>query len=252
MMHLTGVYMIRCKTTLKIYVGSTGVSFFYRKTSHYGSLKKGKHYNKYLQYAWDKHGGEKGFEFLIVEVCPTDLCYKREQYWLDYYRSYEGEFGYNSNRNAIGMRGMKHSEETKAKMRKSSRRLKHTEETKKKISESKKGTVNSPEAIEKMRRSHTGKKTSEETKRKLSEIGKGRKHKEESCKKMSEALKSNWKNPSEKRLKGIEKATATKRDTKHRAKVSETTKNQWQNPETRDRILTAIRESQIRRKQQKK
>jgi GIY-YIG catalytic domain len=63
-----GVYGIRHVESGKLYVGSTTCvgGFRERFRLHTKSLKAGKHSNKYLQNAWNKHGAI-AFEFFIIE-----------------------------------------------------------------------------------------------------------------------------------------------------------------------------------------
>jgi hypothetical protein len=103
--------------------------------------------------------------------------------------------------------GKKHSEESKKKISKASKRKftkevqeklleswrgkKHSEESKKKISEKNKGRTLSAESKNKISETHKGKPKSEEHKQKLRESNLGKKHSEESKKKMSESMKGN-------------------------------------------------------------
>ena len=60
-----GIYIIQCKATGKVYVGSSE-NIEKRWLQHKYSLKKNTHHSKKLQNAWNKYG-ETEFEFQIVE-----------------------------------------------------------------------------------------------------------------------------------------------------------------------------------------
>lgn len=90
----TGVYIITNSITGKVYVGSTSVSFNRRWREHKNDLRKNKHYNDYLQNAWNKYG-ELNFVFSTLELCTASECFLKEQYWMDFYQSYKRDLGYN-------------------------------------------------------------------------------------------------------------------------------------------------------------
>lgn len=91
----------------KKYVGQT--RSFYKRMSQY---KKG-NFNKYMGNAINKYGLEN-FDITILE---KDVDFysldEREQYWLDFYKSYESENGYNICHIASSTFGFKHSDKTK-------------------------------------------------------------------------------------------------------------------------------------------
>lgn len=77
----SGVYIIRCKKTKKVYIGST-INFRTRKNSHFIILRKKQHHSIHLQRSFDKHG-ESSFVFEIVEkVHDTIFLRAREQFWM--------------------------------------------------------------------------------------------------------------------------------------------------------------------------
>jgi group I intron endonuclease len=104
---------------------------------HRKQLKEKKHHSILLQRAWDKYK-EQSFTFEVIEeaTSPEHLL-TREQVYLDYYKSYEVDKGYNICKVAGSSLGVKHSEETIQKYR----QRKHSEETRKKLSEAGKGKV---------------------------------------------------------------------------------------------------------------
>lgn len=141
----TGVYKITNLVDGKVYVGSSSTDLTDRITTHKRELNKKEHANRYLQRAWDKYG-EQSFSFEVVLLCKPEICLKEEQKYMDLYRSYDYNFGYNLCPTAGSSKGVKLSEETC-----------------KKISESKKGVF-------------VGRKVSEETRKKMSEAMKGNKN----------------------------------------------------------------------------
>lgn len=77
----SGIYQIRCSTNGRVYIGSSK-SVARRIYMHRYSLRNGKHWNPYLQSAWDKYG-EEDFSFEKVESCDLDELLVREQWWID-------------------------------------------------------------------------------------------------------------------------------------------------------------------------
>jgi len=111
------IYKIRNKINNKIYIGSTLKTFLKRIYNHKNALKNNKHYNKHLQSAWKIYGSES-FEFSIIEKVIESKLIEREQYWIDYYKSYDGNIGYNICKIAGNTTGRIHSSETKNKISK--------------------------------------------------------------------------------------------------------------------------------------
>ena len=138
----------------KIYVGSA-INFEKRKYQHFKKLKANQHRNNLLQRLYNKYG-QQIFKFFVLEYISNknDLL-KREQIWINYFQSYNINFGYNLNPVAGSRLGRKTSEETKAKQR-----IVH------------KGKIISEETKIKMSKARLGKKASDETKKKMSEARK--------------------------------------------------------------------------------
>lgn len=94
----------------KKYVGQA--QSFYRRMADY---RYGK-FNKYMKNAIEKYGIDN-FDITILEQdVELDMLDEREQYWLDYYRSYDMDKGYNICQYASTTRGYRHSKESKQKM----------------------------------------------------------------------------------------------------------------------------------------
>lgn len=200
----SGIYLIKNIQNNKVYIGSA-INIPKRWTEHKRNLKKGKHHSRHLQSAWNIYG-EQNFKFEILqEVSNFEHLLAYEQVYLDYYKSYEDEKGYNICK-VVGSRlGTKHSEEAKQKISEAAKNV--SEEARKKMSEAAKGRMSSEKARNKLSEKCKGRLFSEEHKKKLSEAGKGRifseqhkqklreantgkKHTEESKRKMSEGNKN--------------------------------------------------------------
>ena len=137
-----GVYRIVNNINCKLYIGSS-IHVNKRLYEHKSTLKSNSHHNSHLQRAWNKYG-EENFSFEILETIDGDIdtLRKREQYWIDYYKSYDLNAGYNISHSAVGNSGHEISEETKEKIRNKTSGVlnhfygkSHTEETRKKMSE---------------------------------------------------------------------------------------------------------------------
>lgn len=213
----SGVYMIINQVNQKVYVGSSR-DLKGRGKKHFSLLRKNKHTNTYLQQSFNKYG-EENFKLEILKYCKENQLLKWEQHFMNKYNSANHDCGYNleiradrkiiseesrrkssiSHKGKIsGMKGKKHSEESKRKMSLSRLGEKQSEETKKKRSKALKGRKFSPEHIEKMkkrivtvetrekiRKGHLGKKHTKEhiEKNRLARLGK--KFSEEARKRMS-------------------------------------------------------------------
>ena len=99
---MCGVYMIKNKVNGKFYIGSS-VDIAFRWARHKRQLHNGNHHSVHLQRAWDKYG-EENFEFKVIEECSEDMTFQREQYYLDLYKPYNNDIGYNISQSAVGSR----------------------------------------------------------------------------------------------------------------------------------------------------
>jgi len=109
-----GVYRIRNKVNDKVIIGSS-VRIERRWWEYTSGLNKGNYENDHLQKSWNKYGKDS-FEFTIIEECPEDKLIEREDYWIAFYDSMNGDKGYNlqgADRQKNSRKGFKHSEETK-------------------------------------------------------------------------------------------------------------------------------------------
>jgi len=87
------IYAIKNLVNNKMYIGSTK-ALNNRKYEHSYKLKKGNHHSIHLQRSYDKYGKDK-FAFYILEECSKENRALREIYNIEYYKTYQREFGYN-------------------------------------------------------------------------------------------------------------------------------------------------------------
>lgn len=95
--------------TGKVYIGQT--QNFYNRMKQYH--KKGA--TPKLQSAIEKYGIEN-FDIEVIELCDIEHLNEREQYWMDYYCSYQSDYGYNISPTAGTTRGIKYSLEVREKI----------------------------------------------------------------------------------------------------------------------------------------
>jgi group I intron endonuclease len=108
-----GIYRIKNLRNGKCYLGSS-VNIPERKAEHFRLLNKGAHDNNRLQNAWNKEQDKSVFEFQVFIYCKTDDLRGIEQSCLNIMNP-----EYNISKDATApMRGRKHSDETRAKMKK--------------------------------------------------------------------------------------------------------------------------------------
>lgn len=226
-MIIIGIYKITNIENNKSYVGSS-LDIIDRWYQHKASLLHKRHHSIKLQRAFNKYGENK-FRYDIIEECNIDSLITREQHYIDLFDSYKN--GYNSTPNAGNNLGMKHSDETKDKLRqlstgnKNMLGKKHTEETKNIIREKLKGKPLSEETKEKMSKSRKG-MMSIENRMKLIERNKSRigiKFSEEHKKKLS-LSHIGIKQSSETISKRVKLNTGKKRTEETKKKMSENMK----------------------------
>jgi len=145
----SGVYLIKNRFNNKVYVGSSE-NVRKRIIGHLSDLRSNRHHSKHLQKSWNKYNNSN-FSVHILEYTTIDCLLKREKYWLDFYLSYNKNYGYNLCKFPENTKGRKHSEETKLKISNNRKGLtigdknpfygkKHTKEFLNKISEERKIT----------------------------------------------------------------------------------------------------------------
>lgn len=162
-----GIYCFINKTTGKRYIGQS-VYMMDRKGHHLMDLRKNEHDNDYFQKAFNKYG-EEDFVFEILEVIDkledgTNDKVKlteREQYWMDFYKAHDREYGYNINPSASinPMQGRNHTEEAKQKIREAATGRSPSQETRDKIAETIRDVAKPKINMEFKEAKHTAKKT---------------------------------------------------------------------------------------------
>ena len=110
---MCGIYMIKNNINGKVYIGQSK-NIDIRWTKHKTELNANRHANKHLQGAWNKYGCD-AFSFLILEECPDCELNKKEQYYIEFYNSFNT--GYNLDKGGNGISGFKHTSEQILKMR---------------------------------------------------------------------------------------------------------------------------------------
>lgn len=178
---LTGIYQIFNKVNNKVYIGQTSERFQRRYWHHNWNLSNGSHHNKFLQNSWNKYGSNN-FEFRIIHVLKDgeDINLLEKQY-IKQFNATEYEYGYNmqdggqpesmhrfiseESRKIVGeknrqhMLGRKLSDETRAKMRASSKHCGPGSDGRKRISEYMSNRTVSDATKEKLRVINTGSKS---------------------------------------------------------------------------------------------
>lgn len=140
----SGIYKISFIGTKWFYIGSA-TNLQSRKSMHIKQLKDNKHYNKFMQRAFNKHEIDS-FVFEIIEYCKPEKLIEREQYYIDTLNP-----NINIRKIADSNKGLKWSNESKIKLSISKTGTKRTEETKQKISKNHR-RCQTPETIEKMKK----------------------------------------------------------------------------------------------------
>ena len=131
---MIGIYKITNLINNKIYIGSSK-NLKKRLNDHFSYLKRNKHGNNHLQASYNKHGLNY-FTTEIIEECDLTILIKREQYYIDTLKpEYNKRIIAESNEgstfsivakqnmskamtgNGNNFYGLKHSDETKEKMR---------------------------------------------------------------------------------------------------------------------------------------
>lgn len=175
-----GIYKILQKSTGFAYVGQTGSSFKKRYWLHNWGLSSGAHNSKLLQEAFNATGTDD-FVFIVVEVVEDKMSLnEREIFHISEYMESGTSFNVVrgggqdrlkarppvseetrraiAERNRISLKGKKHSESTKASMKKSSKHLSPT-----------------PEHIESLRKYMSNRVVGDDTKEKIRQFNLGSK-----------------------------------------------------------------------------
>lgn len=143
----SGIYKIECLPTGKVYVGSA-VKLITRFAVHRHALRRHKHHSSKLQNAWNKYG-ENAFRFEILLLCDKENLIMYEQIHIDFFDSVKK--GFNIEPIAASSLGRKHSLKTRKRLSEI-RKDAMTPERRKKIGEQHKGLKHSKETLAKMRK----------------------------------------------------------------------------------------------------
>lgn len=109
-LHQPGVYAIRNECNGKMYIGSA-ISMRNRKAEHWLALRRDRHYSRYLQRAWNKHG-EASFTFNVLEFIDDRIkLVLAEQKWMDLFHTATSSGGYNISPCASSTLGAKRSDQ---------------------------------------------------------------------------------------------------------------------------------------------
>ena len=112
----SGIYCIRDRISGRVYVGSAA-HIARRWRAHRSNLSNGKHPGKVMQASWIKHGPD-AFEFSVLErVADLGDLIAAEQRWIDALDAANPKTGFNVSPTAGNCLGVRHTEETKAKLR---------------------------------------------------------------------------------------------------------------------------------------
>lgn len=90
---MIGIYKIQNKVNGKIYIGQS-VNIENRWKQHIRELNKESHANQHLLSSWKKYGQEN-FEFSVICTCNSYELDEKEIYYIDLYKTYNYEYGYN-------------------------------------------------------------------------------------------------------------------------------------------------------------
>jgi hypothetical protein len=132
-LHFSGIYAIVNSTNGKVYVGQAQ-DIHTRMEEHHRLRNKGRLYNSVKHYGWNN------FNTVILEkVDDLSLLDSKEQFWMDYFNSYDETYGYNIREVAGTTRGWHHSQETKEKIAELKRLKGISPEHQQKMQEAKKG-----------------------------------------------------------------------------------------------------------------
>ena len=113
----SGIYMAKNILNNKVYIGSTR-NLRRRINNHMWNINNHKHRNIHFQNSVNKYGWDN-FYFIILEECEEkNNIAEREQFWIEYYKSYKKDNGYNKQPVAYSNKGNKLSDETKLKISK--------------------------------------------------------------------------------------------------------------------------------------
>ena len=92
-LNFSGIYAIINLINDKMYIGSSK-NIKSRFKTHTRDLNKNKHFNPYLQNAWNKYGGGN-FTIEVIEYIKNNKLREKEIYYINFYKSLYSQTGYN-------------------------------------------------------------------------------------------------------------------------------------------------------------
>lgn len=244
--YVSGIYQIRQLSTGKCYVGSS-VNIYLRFKDHRKLLKRGIHHSIHLQRAWNRRGLED-FVFEVLElVALTEKLVEREQAWMDFKSSHA--CGFNIAPQAGNTLGVKHTAESRAKIKAARARQVITPEHRAAIAKGSTGRKQTPESIAKTAAANRGKVVSQETRAKLSAINTGKTLTEDQIRRLKSALaredvkakmsRLGWRHSEESRAKISNSLTGGRRSPEASAKAANSNRGKKRSEETRAKLVAA-------------
>ena len=109
---MIGIYGIKNVVTGKMYIGQSKC-IENRFKDHFYDLRGGNHHSPYLQNAFNKYGKDVFIQG-VIEECDSSLLNERENYWINYYDTYNN--GYNATNVNKNTGGRTYSDEDKLKL----------------------------------------------------------------------------------------------------------------------------------------
>lgn len=100
---MTGIYKITNTINGKCYIGQS-VDLIKRIKKHIKTLINGTNRNEHLQNAYRTYGAGN-FTIEIIEECDEQHLDEREIFWIDFYKSYDKNYGYNKTKGGKGGNG---------------------------------------------------------------------------------------------------------------------------------------------------
>lgn len=101
--YVTGIYKITNTVNGKCYIGQS-TNLGKRIKKHIDTLLNGSNRNEHLQNAYNKYGAGC-FTIEIIEECDENSLDEREIFWIDFYKSYDKDNGYNKTKGGTGGNG---------------------------------------------------------------------------------------------------------------------------------------------------
>jgi len=159
--HKSGIYSIVNQNNGKMYVGGTA-NLSHRCTQHRHSFARGNYHSLDLQNDF-KNDPDAFYVEVIEEIPNADkrILLEREQFWLNFFKPYLPQNGYNISPTAESCKGIKRRREYVERVANSLRGYKHTAEARANMSAGQTGIKRkkrTPEQIEAMRKMKLGSK----------------------------------------------------------------------------------------------